>query len=69
MAWFALDPLRGAGAASAAAILQMLHSFRHVWDLLAGRSALEMFPLDIVLVIVPATLMLWLAWPRAVGRG
>ena len=68
LAWFALDPIRGAGAAIAAAVLQLLHSFLHVWDLAAGRSTLEAFSLDLVLVIVPATLMLWLAWPRAVAR-
>ncbi|MGH8516172.1 MAG: hypothetical protein ACREUE_01805 [Panacagrimonas sp.] len=64
MAWFALDPLRGAGAAIGAAVLQIAHSFLHVWDLIAGRSEAILFVLDIVLVIVPAALMMWLAWPR-----
>jgi hypothetical protein len=64
MAWFALDPLRGAGAAIAVAVLQMLHAFLHVWDLLAGRSTPDVFAFDLVLVILPAALMLWLAWPR-----
>ena len=63
LAWFALDPLRGAGAAIAAAVLQMAHAFLHVWDLFAGRSTLNFFLQDVVLVIVPAVLMLWLAWP------
>lgn len=64
LAWFALDPIRGAGAALAVAVLQIAHAFLHVWDLLAGRAALGDFLLDTGLVIVPALLMLWLAWPR-----
>lgn len=63
--WFVLDPLRGAAAAIAAAVLQIAHSFLHVWDLLAGRTTLNFFLQDCVLVILPAVLMLWLAWPRA----
>lgn len=64
LVWFARDPLRGAGAAIAAAVLQIAHSFLHVWDLLAGRAALVLFLQDVVLVIIPALLMMWLAWPR-----
>lgn len=69
LAWFALEPLRGAGAAIAAAVLQMAHAFLHVWDLLAGRAAMVFFLQDVVLVIVPALLMLWLAWPARTGLG
>jgi uncharacterized protein YjeT (DUF2065 family) len=36
LAWFAIDPLRGAGAAIAAAVLQMAHAFLHVWDCSPG---------------------------------
>lgn len=64
LAWFALDPIRGAAAALAVAVFQLAHAFLHVWDLLAGRESLEHFLLDVVLVIVPALLMMWLAWPR-----
>lgn len=63
--WFVLDPLRGAAAAIAAAVLQIAHSFLHVWDLLAGRATLNFFLQDCVLVVLPALLMLWLAWPGA----
>ena len=64
LVWFARDPLRGAAAAITVAVLQIAHSFLHVWDLLAGRAALSLFLLDVVLVIIPALLMMWLAWPR-----
>lgn len=64
LAWFALDPIRGAAAAITAAALQIAHAFLHIWDLLAGRAELMFFLQDVVLVIVPALLMLWLAWPR-----
>jgi len=64
LVWFARDPIRGAGAAIAVSVLQVAHSFLHVWDLLAGRSAPAMFALDVVLVIIPAALMMWLAWPK-----
>lgn len=69
LAWFALDPLRGAGAAIAAAVLQVAHAFLHVWDLLASRTTMNFFLQDVVLVIVPAVLMLWLAWPPRIGSG
>lgn len=69
LAWFALDPLRGAGAAIAAAVLQVAHAFLHVWDVLAGRTTMNFFLQDLVLVIVPAVLMLWLAWPPRTGSG
>ena len=65
LAWFAVDPLRGAAAAIVAAVLQIAHAFLHVWDLLAGRTTLGFFLQDCVLVILPAVLMLLLAWPRA----
>lgn len=66
LVWFARDPVRGAAAAIAAAVLQIAHAFLHLWDLLAGRSELSLFALDVVLVVIPATLMMWLAWPRPV---
>lgn len=64
MAWLALDPRRGAAAALAVAVFQLAHAFLHIWDLLAGRSELAYFLLDVILVILPALLMVALAWPQ-----
>jgi uncharacterized protein YjeT (DUF2065 family) len=61
--WLARDA-RAWPAALAGAVFQGLHALTHVWDLAAGRETPAHFGIDLVLVIVPTMLALWLAWPR-----
>lgn len=51
-------------AAFAAGIFLALHALLHVWDTLAGRVTLPHLASDAVLVMLPAVIVLWLAWPR-----
>ncbi|MBL6749185.1 MAG: hypothetical protein ISP90_01620 [Nevskia sp.] len=63
MLWLARDRLVAWPAALAGAVFQALHALTHVWDLAAGRETPLHFAIDIVLVVAPAALALWLAWP------
>ncbi|MGH8595054.1 MAG: hypothetical protein ACREXT_00185 [Gammaproteobacteria bacterium] len=49
--------------AMAAAIFQILHSLTHVWGAATGMVAQIHILSDLLLVVLPTVLMLWLAWP------
>jgi uncharacterized protein YjeT (DUF2065 family) len=51
-------------AAMASGAFLALHAATHVWDFALGRIALAHFLSDLVLVILPAVLVLGIAWKR-----
>jgi uncharacterized protein YjeT (DUF2065 family) len=61
--WLLADQ-RAWPAAMASGVFQALHAATHVWDFALGRIELAHFASDLVLVILPAVLVLRLAWRR-----
>lgn len=63
MAWRAVDPLRGAGAALIGATFLLLHAGVHVSETLAGLCGWGTLLRDVPGVVLPALVALALAWP------
>jgi hypothetical protein len=55
-------------AALAGGTFLTLHALVHVWDTLAGREHPNRLLAEVATVILPAVLVLWLAWPRGAER-
>ena len=62
LVWLARKPERAWPASLAGATFLVLHALVHVWDTLAGRESTSQLWVDTTPVIVPALIVLWLAW-------
>jgi hypothetical protein len=63
LAWLASEPRRSWPAALACGAFLALHALVHVWDTAAGREPTHQLLADLPTVVLPALLLLWLAWP------
>lgn len=61
--WLAVQPKRSWPAAFACGVFLALHALVHVWDTAAGREHPHALLQDFPAVVLPAILVLWLAWP------
>lgn len=63
LVWLAVEPRRSWPAAFAGGIFLALHALVHIWDTAAGREFPQQLLADFPAVVLPAILVLWLAWP------
>jgi uncharacterized protein YjeT (DUF2065 family) len=63
LVWLAADPKRSWPAAFACGVFLALHALVHVLDTAAGREHPHALIQDFPGVVLPAILVLWLAWP------
>jgi hypothetical protein len=63
LVWLAVEPRRSWPAAFAGGGFLTLHALLHVWDTAAGREHANRLLTEFPTVILPAILVLWLAWP------
>ncbi len=70
LVWLAVEPRRSWPAAFACGAFLALHALVHVWDTAVGRQHAHRLLGDFPTVVLPAILVLWLAWPphHATGK-
>ena len=66
--WMARSPKAWPSALAGGWFLS-LHALVHVLDTVSGREKIHQFAIDFPGVIVPAGLVVWIAWPRKDGDG
>jgi hypothetical protein len=62
LVWLAVEHRRSWPAAFAAGIFLSLHALVHMWDTATGREDPRQLLADFSAVVLPAILVLWLAW-------
>ena len=67
--WFTAAPKRAWPAVLAGGAFLFLHATVHVWDTIVGREHLHRLLAEILTIILPAVLTLWLGWPPNSASG
>jgi len=62
--WLARSPKHAWPAALAGGGFLTMHALVHICDFFAGRELGRQLVADLPAVFIPATLVVWLAWPR-----
>ncbi len=60
--WLAVTPKQAWPAALFGGVFLLLHALMHLWDTAAGRETSHRLLAEIPTIILPAFLVLWLAW-------
>ena len=63
LVWLAVEPQRSWPAAFACGMFLAFHALVHIWDAAAGRERAGGLLADFPAIVLPAILVLWLAWP------